>query len=319
VPCLCPPSRPWQLDASSFDGQALHEYPTHTYNVFTEPGACDYQSTPYTWTNTHADPGLSSAYSHINVADGQSLGRGPEFYNNMAAPNNCVGGSETSCPNTAPVQPPAPAHWYANGHNISIADGQSLGRGPEFYNNMAAPNNCIGGSETSCPNTAPVQPPAPAHWYANGHNISIADGQSLRGAEFYNNQAAPHNCVGGGEATGCSPPGFPVPRGPEFYNCQSCTAGDAVGNGIEMTPAKELALPAAFPAAAATEQGAASEAKAHKANPGHLLLSCHAFTLAAIDSVLSADFDKFDDKVTANAEAVTPVGAALLRQHVFSK
>ena len=266
MPCLCPPSRPWQLDASSFDGQALHEYPTHTYNVFTEPGACDYQSTPYTWTNTHADPGLSSAYSHINVADGQSLGRGPEFYNNMAAPNNCVGGSETSCPNTAPVQPPAPAHWYAN-----------------------------------------------------GHNISIADGQSLRGAEFYNNQAAPHNCVGGGEATGCSPPGFPVPRGPEFYNCQSCTAGDAVGNGIEMTPAKELALPPALSAADATEQGAASEAKAHKANPGHLLLSCHAFTLAAIDSVLNADFDKFDDKVTANAEAVTPVGAAMLRQHVFSK
>jgi hypothetical protein len=31
------------------------------------------------------------------------------------------------------------------------------------------------------------------------------------------------------------------------------------------------------------------------------------------------DFDKFDDKVTTINEAVTPVGAAMLRQHVFFK
>ena len=48
-----------------------------------------------------------------------------------------MGGSETSCPATAPVPPPPPAHWYANGHDFSISDGQQLGRGPEFYNNMA--------------------------------------------------------------------------------------------------------------------------------------------------------------------------------------
>jgi hypothetical protein len=55
-----------------------------------------------------------------------------QFYNNMAAPNNCVGGSETSCPATDPVPPAPPAHWYANGENhVSIADGQSLGKGPE--------------------------------------------------------------------------------------------------------------------------------------------------------------------------------------------
>jgi hypothetical protein len=87
---------------------------------------------------------------------------------------------------------------------IHVADGQSLGRGPEFYNNMAAPNNCVGGSETSCPATAPVPPPPPAHWYANGHDFSISDGQQLRGAEFYNNQAAPNNCVGGSEQVACS-------------------------------------------------------------------------------------------------------------------
>ena len=83
----------------------------------------------------------------------------------------------------------------------------------QFYNNMAAPNNCVGGSETSCPATDPVPPPPPAHWYANGENhVSIADGQQLRGAEFYNNAGAPGNCVGGSEQ-GCSPPGMPEPRG----------------------------------------------------------------------------------------------------------
>eukprot|EP00961_Rhodomonas_salina_P181936 2456164-Rhodomonas_salina.2 len=32
------------------------------------------------------------------VASKTSLGAGPEFYNNMEAPHNCVGGSEMSCP-----------------------------------------------------------------------------------------------------------------------------------------------------------------------------------------------------------------------------
>jgi hypothetical protein len=83
-----------------------------------------------------------------------------------------------------------------------------------------------------------------------------------------------------------------------------------------MAPAKALALPAPQPS---LPDNADADGKAHKANPGHLLLSCHAFTLAALDSVWHSDFDKFDDKVTANAAAVTPVGAALLRQHVFAK
>jgi len=179
------------------DGQALHDYPAHDYNVFTEPGACDYHSEPYTWTNSNADQG---------------------FTLNLDAP-------------------------YSSYSAINVADGQSLGRGPEFYNNMAAPNNCVGGSETSCPATDPVPPPPPAHWYANGQGVSIADGQSLRGAEFYNNSSAPGNCVGGSETT-CSPPGYPVPRGPDFYNCDY-NSGCAVGTGTEMAPAKEVALPAA--------------------------------------------------------------------------
>jgi len=28
---------------------------------------------------------------------------------------------------------PAPAHWYANGNDFSVASGQKLGAGPEMY------------------------------------------------------------------------------------------------------------------------------------------------------------------------------------------
>ena len=59
--------------------------------------------------------------------------------------------------------------------------------------------------------------------------------------------------------------------------------------------------------------------KKHSATPGHAILACHAFTLAAFDSVCKQDFSHFQDKVAANAESVTPVGAAVLRQHLFVK
>ena len=65
----------------------------------------------------------------------------------MAAPHNCVGGSETSCPATVPVAPAPPAHWYVTGNDFSVASGQKLGAGPEMYNSMSAPHNCVGGSE----------------------------------------------------------------------------------------------------------------------------------------------------------------------------
>jgi hypothetical protein len=79
-----------------------------------------------------------------------------QYYNNMAAPNNCVGGSEQSCipkgcgPHCGggAVKIPAPATWYANqGHEASGVATTKLGAGPEFYNNMEAPHNCVGGSE----------------------------------------------------------------------------------------------------------------------------------------------------------------------------
>jgi len=259
---------------------------------------------------------------------GQKLGAGPEMYNNMSAPHNCVGGSEQGCiPEHPPVgnppltgsgsSLPAPASWYANGGHPAGLHTTSLGAGPEMYNNMSAPNNCVGGSETSCPNTAPVAPPAPQHWYATGNDFSVAAGQKLgAGPEMYNNMSAPHNCVGGSEQ-GCIPANPPVGN-PALTGSGSSLPPPAswyANGGVEgMSAAKELAVPVMGHGATPT-----AEVKKHNASPGHILMSCHAFTLAALESVYTADYTNFDKKVAANAEAVTPVGAAVLRQHIFAK
>ena len=52
-----------------------------------------------------------------------------------------------------------------------------------------------------------------------------------------------------------------------------------------------------------------------KASPSHILLTCHAITLAGIQSATSGDVQgkKFKENATANAEAVTPVCALDLR------
>jgi hypothetical protein len=63
-----------------------------------------------------------------------------QFYNNMEAPNNCIGGSEQGCvpkgcgPHCGggAVKVPAPATWYANqGHEASGVATTKLGAGPE--------------------------------------------------------------------------------------------------------------------------------------------------------------------------------------------
>ena len=268
---------------------------------------------------------------NFSVADGQQLGRGPEFYNTMdgpantvggdggtrpdfynntLAPENCVGGSEQSCPAngehmgiasgqqlstyTAPDGTEYTGDGFtvtdsftcgsgecggfdivdtythsANGGNFSIADGQQLGRGPEFYNTMDAPNNCVGGSETSCPVAPPAPPAPPASWYANGSALPL------------------HNMA---PTQQLAVPVVPVEDAP------------SIAKHVSTSGAKSCTDP-----------------KAYNPGPGHLLMSCHAVTLATLDAILTADFSDFDAKVAANAESVTPVGAAVLRQHVFVK
>jgi len=240
----------------------------------------------------------------------------------MSAPHNCVGGSEQGCiPEHPPVgnpaltgsgsTVPAPAHWYANGNDFSVASGQKLGAGPEMYNNMAAPNNCVGGSETSCPATVPVAPAPPAHWYATGNDFSVASGQKLgAGPEMYNSMSAPHNCVGGSEQ-GC------IPEHPPVGNPALTGSGSTVpppaswyanGDAPAMAPSKALVLPLAAPTMEMQSQRTVS-----KPTPGHLVMACHSFTLAAIQGVFKGDFTSFKEDAAENAQAVTPVGALMVR------
>ena len=50
-----------------------------------------------------------------------------------------------------------------------------------------------------------------------------------------------------------------------------------------------------------------------KASPSHIVLTCHAITLASIQSASSGDVNEknFQNNATANAEAVTPVRAEI--------
>ena len=144
-----------------------------------------------------------------------------QFYNNMAAPNNCVGGSETSCPATDPAPPPPPASWYANGENhVSMVDGQQL-RGAEFYNNAGAPGNCVGGSEQGC---SPPGMPEPRGAGSSGLHFAA--------------------CGCGAEEpplVGCTP--FELTDGPrcmaEFYNCDY-NSGCANGSTMSIADGQSL-------------------------------------------------------------------------------
>jgi hypothetical protein len=61
---------------------------------------------PYCWGNlscgSYAD-GTAHLAPHVDDS---------VWFNNMLAPHNCVGGSETQCPNSAPINSPQPHSWY---------------------------------------------------------------------------------------------------------------------------------------------------------------------------------------------------------------
>ena len=54
-----------------------------------------------------------------------------------------------------------------------------------------------------------------------------------------------------------------------------------------------------------------------KASPSHLVLAGHALTLATLQGAAKGDYSTFESDAAANAKAVTPVGAELLRTYVF--
>ena len=54
-----------------------------------------------------------------------------------------------------------------------------------------------------------------------------------------------------------------------------------------------------------------------KASPSHMVLAGHACVLAAIQGTTKCDMQRFRQDAAANAEAVTPVGALLLRKYIL--
>eukprot|EP00277_Geminigera_cryophila_P019289 CAMPEP_0179433540 /NCGR_PEP_ID=MMETSP0799-20121207/17943_1 /TAXON_ID=46947 /ORGANISM="Geminigera cryophila, Strain CCMP2564" /LENGTH=183 /DNA_ID=CAMNT_0021211599 /DNA_START=32 /DNA_END=583 /DNA_ORIENTATION=+ len=92
-------------------------------------------------------------------------------------------------------------------------------------------------------------------------------------------------------------------------------------------PAQQLALPVMQELPQAKDSAYAIPADAaHKASPGHLLLCAHAMLLGAAmatQDVLSGKDDvanfkrSFQDQSNAAANSMSPVGAYVLKQHVF--
>ena len=113
--------------------------------------------------------------------------------------------------------------------------------------------------------------------YANGEHPTAMHTNALAGHEFYNNWEAPHNCSGGSEQ-GCIPKNPPVADASKTGMNQPLPAPAhwyANGQVAGMVASKEIAGPM-LPA------DVENKGKVVNATPGHLVLGCHAFTLAAI-------------------------------------
>jgi hypothetical protein len=114
--------------------------------------------------------------------------------------------------------------------------------------------------------------------YANGgHPTGMHTTALGAGPEVYNNMEASHNCVGGSEQ-GCIPKNPPVGDASKTGMSSTLPAPAhwyANGEGAGMVASKEIAGPM-LPA------DVENKGKVVNATPGHLVLGCHAFTLAAI-------------------------------------
>jgi len=252
----------------------------------------------------NVNPGCNGGFIDVHHT---SLGAGPEVYNSMGSSHNCVGGSETSCvPDHPPVGDasktgmgstvPSPAHWYA--HNTPGCNGGVISS-DVVHTSLAGCNN--GGIVDGC--DCPHIPGLPG-------GIADVNTTSLgAGPEVYNSMGASHNCVGGSE-TSC------VPDHPPVGDASKTGMGSTVpspahwyahNDGVVMKPSQALAV---LPVTGTVTQGK----KVCVATPGHLVMGCHAFTLAAIQGVVKGDFINFTENAAKNAEAVTPVGAFLIRK-----
>jgi len=147
--------------------------------------------------------------------------------------------------------------------------------------------------------------------YANGDGAAMHTTALGAGPEMYNNMEASHNCVGGSEQ-GCIPENPPVgdaSKTGSSFTVPPPQSWYANGHGAGMAPTQALALPLA-----AADCAVEAEKTVCKASPGHLVMACHSFSLAAIQGVFKGDFESFKADALDNAQAMTPLGALVVRK-----
>mmetsp|Transcript_58866 Transcript_58866/g.138405 ORF Transcript_58866/g.138405 Transcript_58866/m.138405 type:complete len:317 (+) Transcript_58866:61-1011(+) len=256
--------------------------------------------------NVHGcESGSAGCYATSHTT---ALGAGPEFYNNMEAPHNCVGGSEGTCiPDNPPVFDPSKTGMATSSHTMlsdwhksddpwgSYLDGP--GKGTPCNNTIYVPWGEGGPDVHACEAGSPG-------CYANSTHTSALGA----GPEFYNNMGAPHNCSGGSEGT-CIPNPPPVL---DWTKTGMAASSPSMLTGAQ--PSMALAVPVAAPTPAPSSPTSSSEQKPLRASPAHLLLPAHAFLLAAIQGLAKGDLSELSKDAVANTKAVTPVGGHYLSQ-----
>jgi len=231
----------------------------------------------------------------------------------------------------------APDHALP-GPDASLAHTSSLDADPDVYNNMKAPNNCVGVCDAPPFSGSPWAVPAPSHWYATVP--SGAEGMAPAKALVL---AAPVVVAAdpglAEETVEFGPPRKPqseeIPEvGPQpkalalpLGLCSVHTVGKA-GNPMLAVLERLWKEPQSEHA---QEEANADRHPSVKPTPGHAVMCGNAVLLGFSTSlwascnkawqgeaVDSSDFARdFKESSTANAEAVTPLGGHWLRHHVL--
>lgn len=105
-----------------------------------------------------------------------------------------------------------------------------------------------------------------------------------------------------------------VMDGAQYYMPTDVSADydGTVGNASAPAVDKALTYPIAFPLGEEEASGPGGGVVMCRATSGHLLLSCHAMTLAVGQCAIKNDFSHFRQHALENASSVTPVGAHLV-------
>jgi len=230
----------------------------------------------------------------------------------------------------------APAHALP-GPDASLAHApSSLDADPDVYNNMKAPNNCVGVCDAPPFSGSPWAVPAPSHWYAT--MPSGAEGMAPSKALVAAPVVAAEPGLAG-EKVEFGPPRKPQPEdipevGPQpkapALSLGLCSVHTVDKDGNPMMAVLER-LWKEPQCEGAQEEANANRTPSVKPTPGHAVMCGNAVLLGFSTSVWascnkawqgkavdSSDFAReFKESAAANAEAVTPLGGHWLRHHVL--